>query len=346
MRKTFKIIVDCDDVLFDCNGYAVEKLNKETRHTFKKEEITAWGILGNGLDKRLPYFSNPDFIREMPVLPGAKEFISELSRRAEIFVATSVAAECAGERVAAVIREFPEINPGNILIGNRKDMLHADMLLDDHPEHVMSAAATYPVLFRQPWNYSISGVISVTTYPEFLTLVDMIQHPDPELAEDAPVVIVGPSGAGKNRVAEALESTGRYRRVTGYTTNRTPHPFYRSVTWEQFYYKASRGDFVETSSYMGERYGTCREDIENISENGQIPLLVMDINGAVNMRLQYHARIVFVTASKEECIRNVLSRGLALDEAVGRISAIDGEMQNAMLCDAVVNETDLSLLLN
>ena len=145
MKKTFKVVVDCDDVLFDCNGYAVTKLNREKEYAYKKEDITAWGELGCGLDERLIYFRDPVFVRDMPVLPKAREFIQALSRRAEIFIATSVAAECAGERVSSIIRNFPEINPENILIGTRKDMLKADMLLDDCPDHIRSAEVTYPV---------------------------------------------------------------------------------------------------------------------------------------------------------------------------------------------------------
>ncbi len=337
MKKTFKVVVDCDDVLFDCNGYAVTKLNREKEYAYKKEDITAWGELGCGLDERLIYFRDPVFVRDMPVLPKAREFIQALSRRAEIFIATSVAAECAGERVSSIIRNFPEINPENILIGTRKDMLKADMLLDDCPDHIRSAEVTYPVLFRQPWNLSVSGVISTTTYREFLTLVDMVQKPEPEMDPMSPVVLVGPSGAGKNRVATALEETGRYRRVMGYTTNAGSRAFYRCVSWEQFHYK--RNDFVETSSYMGEMYGTCREDVESVFREGRIPLLVMDINGAVNMRLEYGARIIFVSAGKEECIRDILSRGLPLEETIRRISSIDGEMKNEMLCDMTVSGT-------
>lgn len=345
MKKTFRVVIDCDDVLFDCNGYAVTRLNKEEGCSFKKEDITAWGELDSVLDKRLQYFHDPAFVREMPVFPGAKEFIAELGKRAEIFVATSVAAECAGERVSAIIQNFPEIKPGNILIGGRKDMLKADMMLDDCPEHIQNAEVTYPVLFRQPWNLYVSGVISVTTYLEFLTLVDMVQKPEPDMDEEAPLVLVGPSGAGKNRIATMMEDTGRYRRVTGYTTNKSPRPFYRSLSWEQFHYKAERGDFVETSSYMGERYGTCREDIEDIVRKGRIPLLVMDINGAVSMKREYKARIVFVPAAKEDCIRDILNRGLTLEETVRRISSIDGELKNEALCDLSLSEPGSGFLM-
>ena len=61
----------------------------------------------------------------------------------------------------------------NILIGARKDLLNADMMLDDAPQNLDGANTRYPVLFRQPWNYGKTGLLSVSTYAEFLTLVSL-----------------------------------------------------------------------------------------------------------------------------------------------------------------------------
>lgn len=284
MKKQFKIVVDCDDVLYDCNGYAVQKLNQEKGYTYKKDDITKWGSLGCGLDERLKYFQDPSFVEHIPVMEGAKEFIRDLSKRAEIFVATSVPASCAGARVSAVIRDFPEIDPGNILIGSRKDMINADMLLDDCPDHIYSSHTTFPVLYRQPWNRQESGVISVSMYPEFLKLVDMILEPNrPKDNDRKPVVLVGPSGSGKNLLAQQFIGTDRYERVVGYTTKLNPI-HYHYISPDDFQRKMEAGEFMESSSYMGEMYGTGEQDIEDILGRNKIPLLVMDINGAINMK--------------------------------------------------------------
>lgn len=96
----------------------------------------------------------------------------------------------------------------NILIGARKDLLNADMMLDDAPQNLDGANTRYPVLFRQPWNYGKTGLLSVSTYAEFLTLVDLIrtsEFADYDANEKPEVIaLVGSSGSGKKKLADEL----------------------------------------------------------------------------------------------------------------------------------------------
>lgn len=50
--------------------------------------VTKWGEHGTQIDCRLEYSHDPDFIRSIPVYPGAKEFVRSLSEIAEIFIAS------------------------------------------------------------------------------------------------------------------------------------------------------------------------------------------------------------------------------------------------------------------
>ena len=142
-----RVILDSDDVLFPCNEVAVDHLNKAEGTAYTLNDIKRWGFLGNKLDKRLSYFKDPSFIRNLQPYWNAQMFVAELAKMAEIFVATSVDPFCAGERVNSIIRHFPEINPENILIGNRKDLLQADVLLDDGVHNLTHSQAKYPVLY-------------------------------------------------------------------------------------------------------------------------------------------------------------------------------------------------------
>ena len=82
MRKLFKVILDCDDVLFDSSQKAVDDLNRVYGTSFKINDIKQWGLLGSILDERLKYFSNPEFIENLPLYPGAQDFVHELSKKA------------------------------------------------------------------------------------------------------------------------------------------------------------------------------------------------------------------------------------------------------------------------
>ena len=342
MRKLFKVLLDCDDVLFMCNQTAVELLNKEHSLNFKLSDITRWGPLGNALDDRLEYFKDPEFVENLPLYPGAQEFVHELAKKAEVIIATNVPPECAGARVNAIIRNFPEIKPSNILIGGRKDLLSADMMLDDAPQNLAAANVEYPVLFRQPWNYGRTGLLSVSTYQEFLLLVDMVKN---NIARDTDddydaIVLVGPSGAGKKKFAEDLmQMYSMIRRVSSYSTK--SGAYYHSVSAEEF--DAMRDEMFETSSYMGQLFGTKEKDIQTVINAGNIPLLIMDINGMIAMKSRFRTLSVFVKADKEFCIRDVLNRGLSLDETVQRITAIEGEFRNEEFCDVTAaTATELS----
>lgn len=335
--KKFSVVVDCDDVLFDCNGHAIQLLNKHKQYNYTKNDITSWGLLHTHLDERLEYFSDPVFIKTMPVLPGAKEFIHKLSKKVEIFIATSVAAECAGERVSAIIRNFPEIPLENILIGGRKDMIAADMMLDDCQDHIHASRANYPVLFRQPWNLDVSGVISVTTYDEFLMLVDLILKESIDCSYPLrPVVLVGPSGSEKNKIAQdlLLNQSDKYKKVKTYSTRTDLNHQY--VSKEEFLDMKEKKIFLETSSYMGYLYGIRADDVASIQIDGYIPLMVLDINGAIAMKKHFNSRNLFVKKNKSDCIRNILHRGFSTEETINRILSLDGELKNEELCDQTI----------
>lgn len=340
MRKTFKVILDADDVLYDCNQEAVRRLNEEKGTDYSLSDITAWGLLGNGLDGRLRYFEDPEFVRTLPLMEGARNFVSRLAEMAEILVVTNVPAKCAGARMDALVRDFPEIRPSDILIGGRKDLLNADMMLDDAPHNLeKTPGVEYPVLFRRPWNYGKTGLYSVSCYQEFLTLVKMVQdglgsrpfagsgcHMDYDS-----IVLVGPSGSGKKHLADTLmRENPRILRVSTYTT-RPGGIGYRHITPEKF--EEMSGQFFEKSCYMGHRFGTKAEDIREAISDGYIPLLIMDINGMISMKAGFRPLSIYVSASREDCIRSILERDFPMEEMVRRIAALDMEARNEQFCD-------------
>ena len=344
----FKIILDCDDVLFGCNEQAIQKLNKEKGTSYKMSDITSWGTHNTGIDERLKYFADPKFVKNQPVYPGAQEFVHKLSKKAEVVIATNVPAQCASVRINVIVKNFPEIKISNILIGARKDLLNADMMLDDAPQNLDGANTRYPVLFRQPRNYGKTGLLSVSTYAEYLTLVDLIrtsEFADYDANEKPEVIVlVGPSGSGKKKLADELCLYSQIDRVFCYTTK--PSPSYYNVTPAEF--EAMKNKFFETSSYMGYRYGTKLKDIHDVLYACQIPLLIMDINGMLAVKSRFKTLAVFVKASKEDCIRDILMRdkeNCNTEEMVRRIASIDMELLNEEFCDITVTCNDADTIL-
>jgi guanylate kinase len=200
-----------------------------------------------------------------------------------------------------------------------------------------------------------AGMLTVSNYDEFLTLVKTIKRKKEESGftpGKAPkvVAIFGPSGSGKTYLSnELLRNEGFERVIT--TTTRHIRPdeatsAYNFVSREVFQKMQEDGAFVETAVYHGEKYGTCIHDIKTIMAKGKSPVIVLDINGVLAMKTLYgkSCLAIFVDREKKECIRSILSRypggSVNVDEATERIASIDAEMNNSGLADIVCTSDD------
>ena len=124
-----RIILDCDDVLYQTNEAALKRLNEKLGTAYTLGNITKWGKISPDLDYRMEYFQNPDFIQDLPVYDGASEFIACLMKFGDVILATSVSPRCATARLDAIRRDFPMVNPGNVLICNEKSHIAGDFML-------------------------------------------------------------------------------------------------------------------------------------------------------------------------------------------------------------------------
>ena len=172
--KKLKIICDADDVLISCNEFALQLLSQSDGKDHQLSEITGWGILKKDIDQRMQYFDTPVFYSNQPALPGAREFLVSLMEKADVFIATAVYPKFMGERIQRIMELFPEFPMDHIIMGKRKDLFHADIMLDDGIHNLLESNCSLPVLFRQPWNQTASGMCNVDNYEDFLTLEDFM----------------------------------------------------------------------------------------------------------------------------------------------------------------------------
>lgn len=104
------------------------------------------------------------------------------------------------------------------------------------------------------------------------------------------VVISSPSGTGKTTICHALikkhpdyefsvSATSRKRR--GQETNGVDYWF---LSRNKFVENKKRGQFIETTNYLGEFYGTPRKPLERAIDNGQVMLLDIDIRGGLSIK--------------------------------------------------------------
>ena len=103
------------------------------------------------------------------------------------------------------------------------------------------------------------------------------------------LILVGPSGVGKTTVAyKMLEMCDEFEFVRS-ATSRAPRRDgndneYIYVTREEFADRVSRGRMLEHVEYSGNYYGTPASEVERILALGKTPLLILELNGAKNLK--------------------------------------------------------------
>lgn len=350
MKKyRLQIGLDVDDVLYDCNGYALALLNRAEGidPPYTVHQIRSWGTDEEGVNKRIRYFGDPEFVRTQPVLPGAKAFVERLSRVADVFFVSAVPPQCMSARAMRLAEDFPEVPTRNILLGHRKDLVNLDILLDDAAHNIVHTPATYPVLFRRPWNMHLSGLLSVTGYDDFLHLVDILRNSftdaRPDLSEGGVICLVGPTGSGKNElVDELVRSHDMVRPMTSTTRPRRRDEsaeHYHFLSEEAFLAEQERGEYLETTVYGGYYFGTSTRAVDSVVESGKVAVLPIDICGALALKNRYRekALLLFLDRRREDVLMDIVSRDLTPWDKTCRILSLDDEMRNEELCDLTLH---------
>ena len=355
MNRKYKlsIALDIDDVLMECVPYAIRLANEKYQFDppLSIYEIDRWGKLGTRADVIFEFFEDPEFFRSQPVVEGAKEFVHKLSQIAEVFVATSIKPEFMGIRAEQIFREFPEISPNHIYMGQRKDKIDVDILFDDGMHNVFRSNAAYPILLRRPWNQQATGMLAVNTYEEFLKLVEIIADSYRggleryTLSQPSVVVLVGATGSGKNEIAKLLvEKADCFEKLVSYTTSKKDckqdSAKYYYVSKEDFLAMSENHELFESTVYGNHYYGSKKSDIEKILAKGKHVVTVMDICGAMSIKTNFpHVITIYIKRDKREMLEDIVSRDLPIEDKVNRIIAMDSEQQNAEICDYVVEVT-------
>lgn len=332
MRFLPKIGVDADDVLYECNSYAIRLLNEAKGYEYASiSDITSWEKNGSHADDRFRYMLTESFYETQPVIEGAKAFIKELSEIAEIFITTAVPLEFMGIRAKRIMQDFPEVKKENIIFGTRKDLYKLDFCLDDGGHNITASQATYPVLMRQPWNYHLSGLLAVNNYDEFMQYLKHIIYAKPQEETAEVFCLVGPSGSGKT---DMINKVSQYaKRPIAFSTAKQNG--YINISKEEF--ERLRPEFFETSVYAGEYYGYRKSDIADIIKAGNKAIMAVDICGALAIKLAFpKTKIVFVKESKKKIIENILKMKITDECKTIRILSLSDEMANESICDATV----------
>jgi guanylate kinase len=136
------------------------------------------------------------------------------------------------------------------------------------------------------------------------------------------VVIAAPSGAGKTSLVKALiESSADIDVAVSHTTRaKRPHETdginYHFVTVEAFNALRAENGFIESAEVFGNLYGTSREAMNKIVEEGKHLVLEIDYQGASQIRKQVPDAIsIFILPPSLDTLNKRLHSRAQDDEA-------------------------------
>jgi guanylate kinase len=161
------------------------------------------------------------------------------------------------------------------------------------------------------------------------------------------IIITAPSGAGKTSITHYLLNTVPQLSFSVSAATRQPREFekdkvdYYFISQKEFQQKIQRNEFVEWEMvYEGKYYGTLKSELQRIWNMKKVPLLDIDIKGAIHVKQQYpqNCLTIFVQPpSVDELKKRLLSRGTETEESLrARLSKSSYEISFKHSFDKVV----------
>lgn len=163
-------------------------------------------------------------------------------------------------------------------------------------------------------------------------------------------IVTAPSGCGKGTILEnAADKHGLVYSVSA--TTRSPrtgeidgvHYFFKSR--EDFEEMIKNDDFLEYAEYCGNFYGTPRDAVEKLIEEGKDVLLEIEVQGAMKImdKLPQAVTLFILPPSVRELRRRLLKRGTEAAEVVEeRVKKAICEIPFAKYFDFVIINDDIN----
>jgi len=171
------------------------------------------------------------------------------------------------------------------------------------------------------------------------------------------LIITAPSGAGKTSITRylmqkfpelAFSISAATRKARENEVNGKDYYF---VSEEEFQQKIKAKDFAEWEMvYEGKYYGTLKSELERIWSKNQVPVLDIDVKGAIHVQKQYpiNTLSIFIEPpSVDELKKRLEGRGTeTIETLTARVSKASYEISFKTHFDKVIVNEDLNSACN
>lgn len=164
------------------------------------------------------------------------------------------------------------------------------------------------------------------------------------------LVMSGPSGAGKGTICKELVKDENIKYSISQTT-RAPRGSeengkdYFFLSTEEFEQRINTDGFLEWAKVYDRYYGTPRDFVEEVIDDGKACILEIDVQGALKIRDSFpEAVLIFILPpSLSELYRRLKDRGTESEEQIQtRMSWVLGEIAQIEKYDYVIVNDDLA----
>lgn len=174
------------------------------------------------------------------------------------------------------------------------------------------------------------------------------------------IILSAPSGAGKSTIVKELKKTFPQLELSISACTRSPRAGeqdgvdYYFLDVPTFQNHIQNNDFIEWEMvYEGKYYGTLMQELERIWDKGNMPILDIDVKGAINLMQHYSGNCLSIfimppdVATLKERLENrgsetpesLAERVAKAEEEIGQKDAFHQIIINDQLTDAVALAT-------
>lgn len=168
------------------------------------------------------------------------------------------------------------------------------------------------------------------------------------------LIITAPSGAGKTSITHFLMNEFPVLSFSVSAATRNPRENekdgvdYYFISIEEFKQKIKEKEFAEWEMvYEGKYYGTLKSELKRIWAMGKVPVLDIDVKGALHVQQQYpiNTLSIFVEPPSVEALKSrLLSRGTENEESLtARINKASYEISFKDHFDKIIVNDDLNV---